>query len=97
MWVGINGAVYDQRGLGICQANNYALESLCHYTLEYSALWHPFVVNEMLNSTQAVYVGYSLIVFAYLVIPLLGELVNQVILKSKDFAKIYLSASSWHL
>lgn len=97
MWVGINGAVYDQRGLDICTAHNSALELLCHYTLEYSVLWHPFVINEKLTTTQAVYVGYSLIVFVYLAIPLFGELVNQVILKTKEFGKIYLSASSWHL
>jgi hypothetical protein len=97
MWVGINGAVYDQRGLGICITHNYALELLCHYTLEYSVLWHPFIANETLNQTQAIYVAYSLIVFVYLAIPLFGELVHQVILKSKDFGRIYLSAGSWHL
>jgi hypothetical protein len=42
-WVGVSGLVFDQRGLGICMANAFALESLCHFVPEMSALWHPFM------------------------------------------------------
>jgi hypothetical protein len=42
-WVGVNGIVFDQSGLGICSRDDYALEALCHFTPEYSPLWHPFV------------------------------------------------------
>ncbi|MDB4944201.1 MAG: hypothetical protein JWP97_3735 [Labilithrix sp.] len=42
-WVGVNGLVFDQAGLGICTANDYALEAYCHFVPEMSVLWHPFV------------------------------------------------------
>lgn len=42
-WVGVNGIAFDMAGMQICSANDYALEALCHFTPEYSPLWHPFV------------------------------------------------------
>jgi len=42
VWVGIDGAIYGSKGLGICITNGYKLETLCHYTIYYSVLWHPF-------------------------------------------------------
>ena len=42
-WVGVNGLVFDITGLGICTRDDYALEMLCHFTPEFSPLWHPFV------------------------------------------------------
>jgi hypothetical protein len=42
-WVGVNGLVFDISGLGICSRDDYALEMLCHFTPEFSPLWHPFV------------------------------------------------------
>jgi hypothetical protein len=42
-WVGVNGIAFDMAGMQICSANDYALETLCHFTPEYSPLWHPFV------------------------------------------------------
>src|SRR4029434_7719139 len=42
-WVGVNGLVFDQKGLEICWRDDYALEALCHFTPEYSVLFHPFV------------------------------------------------------
>jgi hypothetical protein len=96
LWVGVNGALYDQRGLGICITKNYALELLCHYTPELSVLWHPFVVNEPLQRHQLVYLAYCLGVFAYLVIPLLGDIIDQAIQKTTVLAKTYLNFNAWH-
>lgn len=42
-WVGVNGIAFDMAGMQICSANDYALEALCHFTPEFSPLWHPFV------------------------------------------------------
>lgn len=42
-WVGVNGIAFDMAGMQICSANDYALETLCHFTPEFSPLWHPFV------------------------------------------------------
>lgn len=43
VWVGINGAVYDQQDLGVCRSETN--EFLCWYVPEFSALWHPFVAG----------------------------------------------------
>lgn len=42
-WVGVNGLVFDITGLGICTRDDYALEMLCHFTPEFSVLFHPLV------------------------------------------------------
>jgi len=96
LWVGIDGALFDQQGLGICISGNYALEFLCHYTPEFSVLWHPFVTGFSLNEHQLLYLAYSLVVFAYLAIPLLGDVVAQAIQKTSDLGKTHLNFKSWH-
>ncbi len=96
LWVGINGALFDQQGLSICTANSYALELMCHYTLEYSVLWHPFVAHESITIQQLPYLAYSLIVFIYLAIPLLKDLLTQVVLKIDDLTTSYFNFKLWH-
>lgn len=96
LWVGINGALFDQQGLGICITRNYALELLCHYTPEFSVLWHPFVVKESLNTQQLLYLAYCLLVFAYLAIPLLGDMIIQAIQRTRNIRKMYLNFNLWH-
>ena len=96
LWVGINGALFDQQGLNICTANYYALEFVCHYTLEYSVLWHPFVAHESITTQELPYLAYSLIVFIYLALPLLKDLLTQVVLKMDDFTTSYFNFKLWH-
>lgn len=98
-WVGIDGAIFDQRGLGICVTHFYALELLCHYTPEYSALWHPFVANEFatLDSHQWLYLLYSLFVCVYLVLPLLWDMFGQTKALLGKAGSVYLKPSLWRL
>jgi len=96
-WVGINGAVFVQKGLDICITNHYALSVLCFYALEFSVLWHPFVVNVPLDKHEILYVVYSVIVFIYLAIPLCGTILNQTIEKVVLVRKEYLDVTSWRL
>ena len=42
-WVGVNGLVFDQHGLGLCSENGWALEMMCHFTPDMSVLFHPLV------------------------------------------------------
>lgn len=43
LWVGVSGYVFGQQLLSeACQENDYINESLCWYTVQYSALWNPF-------------------------------------------------------
>lgn len=51
-WVGIDGYVFGQRGMELCYADDFRLESLCWYVPEFSALWRPFV-------TGAIWSGYA--------------------------------------
>ena len=97
LWVGINGAIFAQQGLSICGANHSALELLCHYTPEFSVLWHPFVANEFvkLDHHQLAYLAYSLLVFAYLAIPFLADLLRQTISGARAFSRTYLNLGTW--
>ncbi len=52
-WVGVNGLVFDQNGLGICWRDDYALEALCHFTPEHSVLFHPFIDFESTVPTKS--------------------------------------------
>ncbi len=61
LWVGLNGLVYRQYGLGVCSADHYALEFLCWYVPEFSVLFRPFVEAKTLSSPQlavALYFGF---------------------------------------
>lgn len=44
-WGSIQGYLFGQRDLGICQKNQYALESLCWYVPEFSPLLRQFVTG----------------------------------------------------
>ena len=96
VWVGIDGAVFDQQTLGICTAHNYSLEFLCHYVPEFSVLWRPFVVGEPLNVNGIVYIVYSAVVFVYLSMPLFGSILQETITKAGNFGRVYLDLKSWH-
>jgi hypothetical protein len=77
-WVGIAGAVFDKSvAIRACIAKSYALEILCHYTPEFSVLWHPFVEHQLLEIAPIMYIIYCAIVFAYLAVPLLLKIVQQ--------------------
>jgi hypothetical protein len=65
-WVAIDGAVFRQANLSLCRQKHYALELLCWYTPEFSALWHPFVEPARLNARDWVFVLYAVTVFAFL-------------------------------
>jgi hypothetical protein len=70
-WVGINGAVFDQRTLdAVCHANGGVHESACWYYPQFSVLWRPLLVREPLTWQNAAFIAYALLVFAYLAAPL---------------------------
>jgi hypothetical protein len=77
VWVGINGAVFNQGNLDICQQDRYALESLCWYSPEFSVLWHPFVEPVRLSFDQALFIAYCGIVYVWLSAPLVKTLIMR--------------------
>ncbi len=97
-WVGINGAIFDQTQLSkVCQGNNYQLEMLCHYTPDFSALWHPLLVPQHFTSSQLLYMLYCGIVFVYLALPLFTTIVGQVLTVASGASKEHLNIKLWKL
>jgi hypothetical protein len=97
-WVGIDGAIFDQNTLSaVCWANNYSQEFLCHFTPEFSALWRPFVVYEPLNVADALYIAYSVVVFIYLVVPLLRRIAEQGCELARTLRRSHLDLAGWQL
>lgn len=96
LWVGIDGAIYDQYGLArTCVVNNYALEYLCHYHPLYSVLWHPLVVAMRLTHNDKLFILYSLAIFAYLAMPLLLVMAKQTLAMLQEARKTLLDLKAW--
>lgn len=92
-WVGINGAVFDQNDLNICQADEWKNEYLCWYIPEFSALFHPFVNFKSLAWNEVLIIIYSLAVFFYLAKDLLVFIFSSIRKYLKD-SKIF-NLNSW--
>lgn len=67
LWVGVNGIVFNQKGLEICQTNHFSLEYLCWYTPEFSVLFHPFVQTPTVNPIGWVMIGVHAIVWILII------------------------------
>jgi hypothetical protein len=96
-WVGINGVVFEQSGLAVCTAHNYAQEFLCQFTPEFSVLWHPFVVPEALSSGDILYMATSIGIFLYLALPLLIRITRQIVGWLRASAPAYLRREAWRI
>ena len=74
-WVGINGLVYGQLEMGIC--NEVAdIEPLCWYSPEFSALFRPFIVSKTLSGPQQTMFAYAAAVGIVLALPFTLELLR---------------------
>jgi hypothetical protein len=98
-WVGLDGAVYSAKATAIplCMVNSGQLELLCHYTPDFSALWYPFVQPQQLDRSRALYVVYWTFAFAYLLLPLLIKIIEQIIAWLKTFNATYLNIREWNI
>jgi hypothetical protein len=79
-WVGIDGYIFGQLLMSQCWQDNYALEFLCWYVPEYSALWRPFVTGEIykiLSYERAPFAIWQVLVLIYLVITTLLNYRNR--------------------
>jgi hypothetical protein len=98
LWIGINGAIYDQFGLSnICVAHNYALEYLCHYNPLYSVLWHPIVAPKPLLHNDKLYISLSLALFVYLAAPLLFTIAKQALAMFQCSKERLLNMKAWNI
>jgi hypothetical protein len=77
IWVGIVGAI-DPDTPGICLSDKYALEHLCWYTPEFSALWRPVIDWPSLSTSSVVYALLALVAFVRLAAPLVAVISARV-------------------
>lgn len=73
-WVGLTGAIASGSTIDTCVNNNFALESLCWYTPEFSGLGHPLVDFAGLSWSTAVIGVLCAIVYVYLAAPAATEI-----------------------
>ena len=73
LWVGFASAAGAPSD-NVCIQDNYALEHLCWYTPEFSALWRPFTVWPRLSGDANAFGLLSLLVFVRLAVPKLIQL-----------------------
>jgi hypothetical protein len=79
-WVGICGAVFlNAAFLPVCTVDNYAYESLCQYTPDFSVLWYPFVAGFTLDLRSGAVLGYFVAAFALLAWPLARSIGSDLI------------------
>ncbi len=96
-WVGFDGAIFNNQvaSLSTCMADNARWEMLCHYTPEFSVLWYPFVGHMRPTQQQILDVVYWGIASAYLLIPLLIKIVEQLIEPLRNYWREYLNIRQW--
>lgn len=96
LWVGIDGVAFNQHTLNtVCQYHDYAQEYLCQYVPEFSPLWRPFIVHERLDGVVVSYIAYSMLVGAYLVMPVLVRIGWQLRERVAGIWKDYLCFRDW--
>lgn len=79
VWVGINGAVYDQTPLlPYCFSPSSPYYASCPYLPQMSVLWRPLVTGMRLDAKSLAWTLYSLVVFGYLAWPLVRSLLADV-------------------
>lgn len=86
-WVGVNGMVFDQKGMNLCRQRHYQLEALCWYTPEFSALFRPFYVDNSLGSRDYIVFVYAAVVVLALGAPRVLPLVRDLARFGRDVAR----------
>jgi hypothetical protein len=71
VWIGADSLVFGGLWATPCYENYFALEALCHFTPEFSALWYPFVAKPMLSAPKLVELLYYVAVFVWLAVPVI--------------------------
>jgi len=86
-WVGVNGVVFDQYGMGLCRQKNFRLEALCWYTPEFSALFRPFYSHRPLDTFAQTVIGYAAVVVIALGAPRVWPLLRDLARFGRDFVR----------
>lgn len=76
-WVAVNGVAIGLANLDVCIANSMYLEALCSYTVEFSPLFHPFIVAPAVGLRDGIAAAYFVLTGAVLAAPLTSDLVRE--------------------
>ncbi len=78
-WVAVSGAAYGMADLTRCDSSTGATDDyLCAYTLEFSALWHPFVQPQPLSGRDVAFVAVAAAVLVRLAGPVLYGIAQDI-------------------
>ena len=76
-WVAVSGIAIGLADLDVCTANDYNLEALCWYTVEFSPLFHPFIVTPRIEPRVLVGAAYVVLVGVVLALPYAADLIRE--------------------
>ncbi|HWS83047.1 MAG TPA: hypothetical protein VN207_02175 [Ktedonobacteraceae bacterium] len=98
-WVSVDGAVFQWVVINptVCSQHNNAMEALCWYTPDYSALWQPFVFHLQIDRGQKIFLVFSLLTAAYLAAPLFIHLLKQIWALVKQDSSKYVNVKLWRI
>ena len=94
-WVGLNGVVFGNAHLQVCEGGNYQLESFCWYAPEMSVLWRPFTVAQPMTAVTWTLAAYFAVVYLYLAAPLAVGLVRDALRTARPLTAAYLNPRRW--
>jgi MYXO-CTERM domain-containing protein len=78
-WVGICAAAFPDAAFAeVCARDNYAYETLCHFTPDFSVLWYPFVGHMTVDPGDWFVIAFCVGVAAYLAGPLVSSIARDV-------------------
>src|SRR5260370_4755255 len=98
-WVSVDGSIFQWYTTFFkpCVIQHYAMQMLCWYTPEYSALWLPFVFHFRVDLEPVKFLVFSLGVAAYLIIPLFIYMLKQIWDITKKHSRKYLNVKLWRI
>jgi hypothetical protein len=96
-WVGVSGAVYDQKTLEICRQNHYALEMLGWYVPEFSVLVRPFVQSGPLSPNERLLTAYIVLSGLVAAGGTMATTAAAAIRAARRAAAVHLRPAAWRL
>ncbi|HZM82012.1 MAG TPA: hypothetical protein VFC19_40345 [Candidatus Limnocylindrales bacterium] len=77
VWIGADSLVLGSYFPPECFIGYYQYAYVCHFTLEFSQIWYPFVRPPAPTGGQIMEFGYYTLVFVWLAVPLMVHIIEQ--------------------
>lgn len=78
IWIGADSLVLGSYFPPECFIGYYQYAYVCHFTLEFSELWYPFVRPPALTTGQLFEFVYYSLAFIWLAVPLVAQIIDQI-------------------